>query len=91
MKTLTKFYNWVMYDGINEKFNDIEDNVVVLDSRLEDIEETMEVLLEKLGVHVHYTIDDTFDEFRASIVDNHKPTAKTPKAKTVKSTPRGKK
>jgi len=80
-----------MYDGVEKKFENVSDSIDQLDSRLEEIEETMEALLQKLGVHVHYTIDDDF-RFKASVVENTKAKApKTKKANAVKTTPRGKK
>lgn len=90
MKTLKKFYNWVMYDGVNEKFEDLTEDIILLDNRVEDLEDTVEALLDKLNVYKHYTLSKDFcgeDLFEVKIANNETST----KTKTKKPQTRGKK
>ena len=49
--------------------------------RLENIEDTMEAILDKLGVSIRYIPGEDFDDWKAVCVDNDKP-KKTSSAKT---------
>lgn len=96
----SRFYNWVMYDGVQEEIENLREDHATASDRLDDLEETMEKLLAKLGVHVKYTVNhDIFSdkEFDIAIVDNEivkvkkTKTPKTKKASTDRSKTGGKK
>lgn len=96
----TKFKAWFNYCELTPRVENLEEDYAIVDERLDDIEETMEALLAKLGVHTRYVIDeDIFSdkEFKVTIVDNEivkvkkTKTPKTKKTSTDRSKTGGKK